>query len=599
MIREKSQSSCHRPLWVVICVLTTLLLIHTPDTMARWGKINTYEKEFTFPTAGNSALQDSKNTDRDKDLMDEYKTLREEANDLSEDWTDQYFALVSEVQEREEKLQRYKSLISSIASREEVIKTFKDNLESLKSIFEYRLKAIPYAYLVLSYKKDDMIKRSGMEIYKELHEQAKLYLRENYSPISIYSETRIKNLQLVKDRIEAESSCRIESFESDPIYQNTEDKFFFMIHAFRIFNEFKPEKKVESGSDSETDKINPDINFIRMDAQQFDDENTLPQWIKERIKNNEKFQNGLRRKQKNTRDINNDQIVNYVKVDSQYLEESSRIRAKKKKQENELIKETSELKREFANKEYDHLKIDLKTAQDNLNEHVLQREMIVFTVQKEVVHIDQTIETLHEKLAINAYKTLKERATQLYSYRFFSVENGVLTNWKAKDYYSDPTPVQIAVPLKSAVYINDESGGYRCGVLMGLRVRLKMQNRNKRYNQEGEGVVQDLRTKLEWLMGPDKDTSWSEARKWVRGLHASGGRWRMPTPIELKSLFDHSAGENNITPLLQTGGWLLWSGETDRKGNAQIVDFSNGEIYPFKKDYNKYLRCIAVRCLLI
>jgi len=77
------------------------------------------------------------------------------------------------------------------------------------------------------------------------------------------------------------------------------------------------------------------------------------------------------------------------------------------------------------------------------------------------------------------------------------------------------------------------------------------------------GVVYDTRTNLEWFIGPDKNTNWKKAKSWVENLDAAGGGWRMPTTDELQTLFRKGAGENNMTPLLKSGGQYVWAGEGD------------------------------------
>ena len=70
-------------------------------------------------------------------------------------------------------------------------------------------------------------------------------------------------------------------------------------------------------------------------------------------------------------------------------------------------------------------------------------------------------------------------------------------------------------------------------------------------------VFYDKNTGLEWLAGPDKPTSWYDAKKWVESLTAvAGGGWRMPTLIELKTLYQ-KGGKCNIKPFLKTTGCLV------------------------------------------
>jgi serine/threonine protein kinase len=81
-------------------------------------------------------------------------------------------------------------------------------------------------------------------------------------------------------------------------------------------------------------------------------------------------------------------------------------------------------------------------------------------------------------------------------------------------------------------------------------------------------VVRDNMTGLEWFAGPDRDISWRKAKSWVATLRVDGGGWRMPTIKELKALYQEGVGSRNITPLLETKGLWVWSGES--KGPSTV-----------------------------
>ena len=49
------------------------------------------------------------------------------------------------------------------------------------------------------------------------------------------------------------------------------------------------------------------------------------------------------------------------------------------------------------------------------------------------------------------------------------------------------------------------------------------------YVAYANGIVKDSNTGLEWKVGPDKNTTWYEAKSWVLSLNLDGGGWRMPT----------------------------------------------------------------------
>ena len=84
-------------------------------------------------------------------------------------------------------------------------------------------------------------------------------------------------------------------------------------------------------------------------------------------------------------------------------------------------------------------------------------------------------------------------------------------------------------------------------------------------------IVLDTNTGLAWIAGVDSDITWNAATYRVERLTVAGGGWRMPTIKELKTLYQKGAGTRNMTPLLKTTGWFVWSGET--KGPCSAWDF--------------------------
>ena len=109
------------------------------------------------------------------------------------------------------------------------------------------------------------------------------------------------------------------------------------------------------------------------------------------------------------------------------------------------------------------------------------------------------------------------------------------------------------------------------------------------------GIVCDEKAKLEWLAGPDKDTPWDKAKEWVESLTIEGGGWRLPTKEELKSLYKKGAGERNMTPLLKTTGWRVWSDQTEGESGAWFFNFYDGNYtWDIRESYSSP-RVFAVR----
>ena len=116
------------------------------------------------------------------------------------------------------------------------------------------------------------------------------------------------------------------------------------------------------------------------------------------------------------------------------------------------------------------------------------------------------------------------------------------------------------------------------------------------YVAYANGIVEDTNTGLEWKVGPDKDTDWWETRSWVRSLDLDGGGWRMPSTVELRTLYKKGAGDRNMTPLLKTSGWGVWSGETKVSSDARGFIFYYGNMLWYARRGHSYnARAFAVR----
>ncbi len=109
------------------------------------------------------------------------------------------------------------------------------------------------------------------------------------------------------------------------------------------------------------------------------------------------------------------------------------------------------------------------------------------------------------------------------------------------------------------------------------------------------GVVYDKNTGLEWYAGPDRRTNWNNAKSWVESLNVADGDWRMPTREELKTLYKKGAGTRNMTALLKTTGWRVWS-ESRSSSSAWYFGFSSDGKYFGTRNYSlNGLRGFAVR----
>lgn len=112
----------------------------------------------------------------------------------------------------------------------------------------------------------------------------------------------------------------------------------------------------------------------------------------------------------------------------------------------------------------------------------------------------------------------------------------------------------------------------------GAKDEIKEIGRDGNFIAYDNKVVYDESTGLEWIAGPDKDTHWDKAKAWTESLAVNGGGWRMPTSKELKSLFRKGKGTRNMTPLLKTTGWWVWSRARKHSSTAWFFNFGYGGV---------------------
>jgi len=108
--------------------------------------------------------------------------------------------------------------------------------------------------------------------------------------------------------------------------------------------------------------------------------------------------------------------------------------------------------------------------------------------------------------------------------------------------------------------------------------------------RSGSNAVKATNPSLEWVAGPNRDTTWEEARFWVQSLSVAGGGWWMPTMQELETIYR----EGDITTLANTTGRWVWSKEK-RGSTAWLFSFRYGIDKWSNRSYSENHRGFAVR----
>jgi len=114
------------------------------------------------------------------------------------------------------------------------------------------------------------------------------------------------------------------------------------------------------------------------------------------------------------------------------------------------------------------------------------------------------------------------------------------------------------------------------------------QSSSGRFSKDGQGIIKDKQTGLQWYVGPNSDTNWNQAQSWAQSLSAGGGGWRMPTLSELRAL--NGTGETRyiwprdakeyiarIDPIFNLQRCCVWSSYTRDSSSAWYFFFYGGE----------------------
>ncbi|MDH4185065.1 MAG: DUF1566 domain-containing protein [Nitrospinota bacterium] len=112
------------------------------------------------------------------------------------------------------------------------------------------------------------------------------------------------------------------------------------------------------------------------------------------------------------------------------------------------------------------------------------------------------------------------------------------------------------------------------------------QAKAKRFTVSSDGVITDTQTGLQWVVGPDNDMSYEEAENWVLTCNISGGSWRLPTNMELRTLYIRGEGKRNMAQVFNSTGREFWAENSSSGDKAWYFDFEDGKEYHRYKEHS-------------
>ncbi len=115
-----------------------------------------------------------------------------------------------------------------------------------------------------------------------------------------------------------------------------------------------------------------------------------------------------------------------------------------------------------------------------------------------------------------------------------------------------------------------------CVILLIGSIPVFADSISERFIVSPDGIILDSETQLQWMVGPDIDFSWYDARSWIDEL---GGDWRMPSKYELLDLYNAGVDIYHWGPFNNNGRYV-WAFD------IQSNDLSF--IFSFIPDYDVY-----------
>lgn len=467
----------------VILIFVIFIAIIFSFSYAQEINLQEFTSEYDLMNEITKFANQRKETKDENVLLELNEKFQQESEKLNKEWEEKYFSLVSNIHTSNSNYDRYNSLKNSISYLEKSLKQIDDNITSAKNIYKNRLKAIPTAYLILS-KIPITLEEAKADKLRKLMDLTKKYVADNFSTVLVFNETEVKNYRVVKDLIEVIEAGRSESFESDPIWFVTEDNNFYLLQKYRLYPEFPEKSSIKR--EGELSPSYDGANFYKI-------ENEGDKNLPDRFKKSE-IQKQIKNFIKDVSEFNKKKRNKIYEINNEYPKIIDELLAKRTEIKNELILKKEEI-RELSKNYTRDFEQELKEAEDALNSHVRSREVLVFTILSELEQTGRSVEDQFKELILQAYNDLINRAKSLKSYKFYRVENHILTSYNAEEFYDKVYPVSYSMPLRRRTYREEEGGLSRLGIFLALKVRLmskeyyKILERTKQQIQEGENFL--------------------------------------------------------------------------------------------------------------
>lgn len=150
------------------------------------------------------------------------------------------------------------------------------------------------------------------------------------------------------------------------------------------------------------------------------------------------------------------------------------------------------------------------------------------------------------------------------------------------------TAKQAQLNVVSTAYASTETGSVSIQLVQFFQEVFPA--RSTRYTRTSCGSILDASTGLDWLVGPDKNMTWAEAKEWIANQKTCGEGWKAPTIPQLAALYDrrYTAGTgwyergqhwpahmNPIFAGIGSGSWV-WADSPRNAEQVAAYNFNQG-----------------------
>jgi len=530
------------------------------------------------------------------------KKITNLVNERNKEWTDEYLAMIQRYNESRARSQNFLDEISQLSSSLENLLSQKKRVHSLTRIYLQNMAGIPTTYLIIGKSVwDPNSKIAPQTIFEQITHNASHYIASELGDTLIFSNTSIINSKISSDVIEATKKVRVEEFETDPIYYTHGSKCY-VIHKYRSYPIYSipiPNKSSKS-IDPDAYKKNDNIHYWNIDnnnISKYKQNNTLPEsLIMEANKQITDVENensvsikqiqGFAEKYKNSWDqinkkkgkiiykINDLQkLINEKVID---LVTENEFQTNMTKPINEFtntddVEKGEDIKEEIISwlrKISNNLINQKQQAEQDINNWLKSRNMIVFTSKSEIMGVGEVPTDVASRLLSSAIESLEKRKRQLISYTLSTVKNGRLVSYEGENYYTQGLPIRYLLFPPILTYLGNPGGGsqyYNISLFLAWEVKYTEQENKKSIKETlTENVLNkiyyDKKQNLSWFFGNEECYSYKDA---IKKLPKN---FRLPTRKEMIALgmfvnnSDMAKLRNHHNYLFQPGA-ELWTGE--------------------------------------